>query len=71
MMNDNKLNITPLNIHKLLTMNSKEKGWKFEVNEEDDNSKVDESMWCWDPVGFFVENKNNGSDEWCFCIAKS
>lgn len=51
-------------------MNSKEKGWKLEVNEEDDNSEVNESVWRRDPVGFFVENKNNGGNEWCFCVAK-
>lgn len=52
-------------------MNSKQKWRKLKVNEEDDDSKVDESMWSWDPVGLFVEDEDDGSNEWSFCVAKN
>lgn len=29
-----------------LTMNSKQKRREFEVNEEDDDTKVDQRVWC-------------------------
>jgi hypothetical protein len=51
-------------------MNSKKKWRELEVNEEDDDSKVDKSMWSWNPVGLFVEDKDDGSNEWSFCVAK-
>lgn len=53
-----------------ITMNSKEKRRKFEINEEDDNSKVYESMWSWDPVCFLVKDEDDRSNEWSFGIAK-
>lgn len=51
-------------------MNTEKKRRELKVDKEDDNSEVDKSVRCRDPVGFFVQHEDDGGNEWGFCVAK-
>lgn len=53
-----------------LTMNSKKQWRKFEVNEEYDDSKIHQSMWCWYQVRFLVKHEDDWRNDWRLGVAR-
>ena len=42
----------------------------LEVDQEDDNAEVDECVWSRDQVSLFVQDENDGSNNWGFGVAE-
>ena len=40
----------------------------LKVNQKDDDAKVDQGVWSWDPVGFFVQHEDHRGNHWGFGV---
>lgn len=50
-------------------VNAQQNGRQFKVNQEDDDAKVNQSMWSRNQVGFLVQHENNGSHHRSLSVA--
>lgn len=50
-------------------MNAQQNRRQLEVDQKYNNAEIDQSMWCGNPIGFLVQDKDNGSQEGSFGVA--